>query len=443
MQRQILAALVFTQLALSPTRAAAREVKVIDDYVPCQLTAKQDAAMRSRTPETVLSDAVARQSALGRIADPAGFTSAMKGSSNFDQAFGQASKYLQDGKETRDKVKKDLEEPFKEAQRAAIQRPDDIGCSQSLLSWEEASDIFGRRIANTYLAFQVVVRNLSPDNEFVMHDVKIALDSPYSRFVAGRDKMLARGVALRGQSDDPRNVWMRVGDAVASVAGAASVAFTGINFKNGVTVFQSAFLPGMKSTFPDYTIEQMNRLSDLAFTSSSAYKIVIPKSGSAPFVTFLPAKIFAGDGTSQPAPYKKWSQQKLLAFSNSAFVIVAGVHVKEVDNQPSVSKLTCPVDASGALDLAKAKGDTFSCDVAGDNLDGTLKLRLKNAAESNDAVTAEGTLTIAGKDTTAAKVAFKLSDLKALKAADYSVYLVEDASNETPTGLSVKIRQQK
>ena len=52
-------------------------------------------------------------------------------------------------------------------------------------------------------------------------------------------------------------------------------------------------------------------------------------------------------------------------------------------------------------------------------------------------------MTIAGKDTTAAKVAFKLSDLKALKAADYSVYLVEDASNETPTGLSVKIRQQK
>ena len=47
--------------------------------------------------------------------------------------------------------------------------PFDVSCSQSILTWEETKDIFGRRLADTYVAIQVVVRNLSPDKEFLMH----------------------------------------------------------------------------------------------------------------------------------------------------------------------------------------------------------------------------------------------------------------------------------
>jgi hypothetical protein len=414
---------------------------VINDYVPCELTPAQDAQMRfQKTAETALLAEATRQFGLKRIRDLHAFNKAMRSSPDFDTAFKNAEAYIEDGDATRAAVRGDFQKKIAETNTGAAKAPRDIACSQSLLPWEEAADIFGRRVANTYLVFQVVVRNLSPDNEFVMHDVKIALNDPHSTFVSGRDKMLARGVALRGQSDDVRNVVIRVGDAIASIAGASSVAFTGVDFKNAVSIFSSAFLPGLKSVYPDYTIDQLNRLNDLAFSSSNAYKIVIPKSGSAPFVTFLPAKIFAGDGKAEPLPYRKWPQPRLLAFSNSAFVIVAGVHVKEIDDTPSLSKLDCPHNGDGTLDLAGAKGDTFTCDASGANLDQVTKLRLENSKESNDKATADATLT-AAKDKTSGKAAFKLADLNLLKAEEYTVYLVTDAPAPAATSVTVTLKQ--
>src|SRR5262249_27468170 len=90
-------------------------------------------------------------------------------------------------------------------------RPDDVSCSFSLLAWHETSDEFARRVANDYVGIQVNVRNLNAQNEFLIHDVQIAVDTgvgmrQFDRFKAGRDKLIVRAVAERGKSEDRRNL---------------------------------------------------------------------------------------------------------------------------------------------------------------------------------------------------------------------------------------------
>ena len=95
--------------------------------------------------------------------------------------------------------------------------PADVGCAASVLTYSEASDIFGVRVANKYVAVQVVVRNLNKDKDFLLHDVELAVDDPDlpvgaapAKFESGRDRTLVRAVSLRNQSDDTRNFAVRV-----------------------------------------------------------------------------------------------------------------------------------------------------------------------------------------------------------------------------------------
>lgn len=426
MTKRIFFAVLMVLAGLPLPNAHAQQA--IDDYVPCYFSPAQDAQMRFENPRTnVLLAEAQRQYDLKRVKDLSKFQDAILSSPDLGTAINKAQQYIQGGDNIAAAVRNDMEQSLKRIHAA----PEDVACSQSLLPWGEAADIFGRRIANTYLVFQVVVRNLNPRSEFVMHDAKIAIKG--STFVSGRDKVLARGVAVRGQSDSVRNTTARILDAVASVAGASTVAFTGVDFKDAVSIFSSAFVPGFKSVYPDYTIDQLNRLNDLGFSSSSSYKIVVAKSGSAPFVTFLPAKIFAGDGKDS---YKNWPPSTLLNFSNTALVVVSGIHVQEEDNSPSLTKLDCPHNADGALNLDGAK-NPFTCDATGANLDRVSKLELRNAKESNDTVVADATMTINGKDKTTGKAAFQLSDLKALTGEIYTVYLI--AGDEAPAATSLTV----
>ena len=319
--------------------------------------------------------------------------------------------------------------------------PFDVSCSQSILTWEETKDIFGRRLADTYVAIQVVVRNLSPDKEFLMHDVQVAIDHGPSwlngtdpgtrydkRFVAGRDKLLVRGVALRGQSDDPRNRFIRIAETLGDIAGAISPALgKALDFRSGVSIYRTAFIPGLKSIFPDYTIDQINRLNDLGFSANSAYKLVIPTNGAAPFVTFLPSKIFADN-------YRNWKTDELQALSEQTYVVFAGVHITEdSNNQATASKLVCP-DKSGNLDLSPSniKDGTLTCTLTADNLATVSKVRLKNALDSTDGAVVEADVATSGS------VAFNADKLKALNGAEYAVYLVDKSSKETATAIRVK-----
>jgi hypothetical protein len=388
-----------------------------------------------------------------------------------------------------------------------------ISCSQSLLTWKEANDIFGRRIADDYLAIQVVIRNLDPDHEFLVHDVQVAsgvprgsqvshpftpingtsadgtttlkltsktirewqfrpggfitcsggsggwtsindtlaitevdsknnsitlpitvegaipqgitcmgdVSDPAVWFAAGRDRNLVRGVALKGQAYDRRNMLIHIGEAIGDIASAASVAFTSLDFKNGVSVYRAAFLPGMERIFPDFTIDQLNRLNDLTFSANTAYKIVVPKNGAVPFVTFVPAKIYA-DG------YKKYSQDELRNLMNHMLVIFSGVHITPTNDHATVQSFTCP-SKDGYIDLSK---DPVTCKLAADNLSALASVRLVSSSQASEAP-------VQASVSTDGSVNFKADDLKKLNSPVYQVHVVDKNGRDQTTDFTIKI----
>ena len=237
----------------------------------------------------------------------------------------------------------------------ALTPPSDLLCSRSLLSFNEASDIFGRRIASTYLVVQVVVRNLNQDNDYLIQDVILA--APNTKFGSGRDKLLARGVSTVGQSRDPRNLVMNGLDTLSATTGAiAQIGTSNTPITPGFQDLQSAanvlgaFIPPLKRMFPDYTVDQLNRLNDLAFSASTTYKMVVPKGGSVPFVTFVPQKALE-------KPVKKWRLDDFLAMDQSTYVLVAGMHIAKVPSAPVVASLS--VSGGRPTDAVTITGSNF------------------------------------------------------------------------------------
>jgi hypothetical protein len=179
----------------------------------------------------------------------------------------------------------------------SFEAPPDVACSMSLMTYDETNDIFGLRIAKDYVAVQVIVRNLNQADEYLLHDVQMAVDTDpcgsFAQFDGGRDRQLVRAVALRNQFTDPRNRWVRIVEGVGVVASSA-VGFASHDYSLGLGVYNS-LAPAGKAIFPDYTIDQLNRLSDLAFTSSGQTRTVVGKKRGRDVRDILPSET-AGAG---------------------------------------------------------------------------------------------------------------------------------------------------
>jgi len=207
----------------------------------------------------------------------------------------------QDATSILDELRQSLYDAGKEATNqtqqslGTFQPPPDISCSMAIMSWKETRDVFGRRVANTFIGIQVNLRNLNTKNEFLVHDIQVAVDTGidadhFGRFQSGRDKLLVRAVAQKGQSDDRRNIVANVLQTVGSIAAASSLVAGTQELKDAVAVFQGAFIPGFQNIFPDHTVDHLNHISDLVFSASNTNKVVVPIQGSVPLVTFISEK---------------------------------------------------------------------------------------------------------------------------------------------------------
>lgn len=178
---------------------------------------------------------------------------------------------------------------------ASFQRPQDVGCAMSVLSWNEMRYAFGRIIANEYIGIQIVVRNLNDKQEFALHDAELSIDTDingrYGRFYSGRDKLVVRGLSLAQADSTPRNFVVHVAEAAGTIMSAA-LPVAGNVFKDAVGVYNGGFIPGLKTVWTDHSVDQLNLLNDIGFSSSTNYKTVVPKSGSVMFVIFIPSKQF-------------------------------------------------------------------------------------------------------------------------------------------------------
>lgn len=146
-----------------------------------------------------------------------------------------------------------------------------IRVTQALLDPGTVSDAFGARIASRYLVVQVTVANSDPDYQFQIHDVVIQVPSRKIQ-QSSVELSILRGTAERGQLNDSRNVVDRVLKGVGTILAGVLVADKfGHSYAPSVAVFNGPLITAYEAIFPDFTINQLNRLNDSAF---SANKVV-------------------------------------------------------------------------------------------------------------------------------------------------------------------------
>jgi len=209
-----------------------------------------------------------------------------------------------------------------------FKRPADVSCSMSIMGYKETRSIFGAAVADNYLAIHVTVRNLSKENDFLIHDVQAAVDTGvgegyFGRFQSGRDKLLVRAVVQRGLVTDPRNLIINSLQVVGAIA-AVPTAGMANEVATAVAIFNGQFLPGLSNIIPDPTITFTNHVNDLTFSASASSKTIVPVNGSVPFVTFIAQRPiqqlpFAWCGyTTQE---KRWKKGPFFGFPSYGSVI--------------------------------------------------------------------------------------------------------------------------
>lgn len=180
-------------------------------------------------------------------------------------------------------------------QISAFQRPPDIGCAMSVLDWNELRYAFGQTIADEYIGVQIVVRNMNPNQEFLVHDAEVSVDSDlngrYGRFFSGQDKLTVRNFMLSSRDYGRRNFLVNMAQGIGTVLSSTATIY-GPNVQNAASVFHAGFLSALPKVWTDHNTEQLNLLNDVGFSASKTDRTVVPKSGTAMFVVFILSKQF-------------------------------------------------------------------------------------------------------------------------------------------------------
>jgi hypothetical protein len=188
-------------------------------------------------------------------------------------------------------------------QATAMVRPKDVACSMSILSYTTTKYAFGQKMADEFIPVQIVVRNLNPKKEFLVHDAKFAVDDDIngrlSSYMAGVDKLTARTFMLASRDYSYRNLTLHFVEGVGSVLSSTSLVY-GSSVKEAANVFSGGFIPAFKGVWTDHSTEQLNLLNDEGFSSYRTERTIVPKSGTAEFVIFVRADQFEEGWWTQP-----------------------------------------------------------------------------------------------------------------------------------------------
>jgi hypothetical protein len=259
-------------------------------------------------------------------------------------------------------------------------------------------DVFGKRISDRFVAIQVTLSNTNSNFQFLIHDVSLDLKNVFGeeflqnlearsrehckacsvscmsrtspgiresddaqqtrlsqckescgacsnadlRFeLSSLELSLIRGVAEKGQAQDKRNKLLRYLEGAGTVA-AGFVGFVGPKYSDFVALYNGEVLAGYRHIYPDFTINQMNRLSDSAYKSNT----LIPKEQARVIVAFIPQamfltpdqrKNFRKDPTSlYPDYYDTNASTKKTVDFRRAVALVDGNFVAELKNLPVI-----------------------------------------------------------------------------------------------------------
>jgi hypothetical protein len=211
-----------------------------------------------------------------------------------------------------------------------------------LLPYDVARHVFGREVADSYASVEITVSNHSTDASLIVHTVfidysqwalsgyiylKQAKEDQQERArkaaeqgkdgaagtqdeaplqtqttvyesetkpnqIASVEYRAVRGQALDAQPWTKRNITIRALRLAGSIASAYSFVTRDQDIIHGITAFAGQGVPAAETFWPDGTVEQMNRISDLGFKVNK----VIPKNASDVIVAFFPLDRFLTPG---------------------------------------------------------------------------------------------------------------------------------------------------
>jgi hypothetical protein len=232
----------------------------------------------------------------------------------------------------------------------------DVWVNVAVIDPMTVSDIFGKRIAQRFVTIQVTVRNKNADHQYLIHDVSLDLakvfpngyfanrgGSSSSRYqLSSLELSLLRGVAEKGQGQDPRNKVLRFLTAIGTVGGAlVGVAGFGPSFSDSMAIFNGPVLSAYRNAFPDYTINQMNRLSDSAYQANT----LVPRQQAKVLVAFVPQAIFLDKKQRKlfwDDPTQLFNESATQIDFRRTEALVSGSFIVELANLPATSATPTP-----------------------------------------------------------------------------------------------------
>lgn len=184
-----------------------------------------------------------------------------------------------------------------------------------LIPRPDAKRIFGREISDNYAVIQLIVGNKSPDAALIIHGVFIdysdwplsgatptalMVETPPNKYqapsvpsqVASEEYRAVRGQLLDAQTDTLRNRFLRYLTLAGNLAGAFTFSLNEDGIVKGIAAITGVGIPGLATAWPDKTVEQLNRVSDLGFRTNK----VVPKESSEIIVCFFPIDRFLTPG---------------------------------------------------------------------------------------------------------------------------------------------------
>lgn len=189
--------------------------------------------------------------------------------------------------------------------------------------------LFGKAVAQRYVAMEVIVSNRSLENALIVHDIFI----DYSRWllsgsgggialqacaetsdktsglpcrnatevwqsqnkanqIASAEYRLPRGTLLDSQPFTVRNLTIHSLEAAGTIASGYGFAFHELGIAKGISSYNGSFLPAARYIWPDRTLEQANRISDFGFRVNR----VVAENNSEMMVAFFPIDRFIAPG---------------------------------------------------------------------------------------------------------------------------------------------------
>lgn len=254
---------------------------------------------------------------------------------------------------------------------------DNVRIQAVLLPHPSASRVFGKEIASHYAVIQVIVDNQSEDSSFLLQSVFMdysdwalsgiinsaddsaptdnqtaptktdchAARPPDSSQVASCPGQVASVEyrIIRGQLQDAsvwsgRNTIVRI----AVFAGSVSTGLAGLKSKAALgysSSYSGDFIPALQILWPDPTVAQVNRVSDLGFQTNKAF----PKGSADVVYAFFPIERFLSPGLKHlflNAPALFFSPAQLFFDTKIDHKALAksGISKKDVDDTKAVIK---------------------------------------------------------------------------------------------------------